>query len=137
MSPNEDPVMAEVAAIRRLLEQVIRDRGFTHVAVQDAVGWKGSYLSQVFREGKHFRVEHIFRGLSVIGLEPAEFFSLHYRHTGVKSLRDHQVDLFAMAASESLNALLRYIESPGDEGLREIRQTSARMLLSFDRLLRS
>ncbi len=61
-----------------LLRSRIRERGFTQVEVQEALGWGRSYISQLMTKSKALRVEQVLMILNVIGVEPAEFFAELY-----------------------------------------------------------
>lgn len=69
----------EVERVLDLLRDILRERGFTQLEVQDALGWGRSYLSQLFTRRKELRVEQLLLILSVIGVDPAEFFARLYR----------------------------------------------------------
>ncbi|MCP3961606.1 MAG: helix-turn-helix transcriptional regulator [bacterium] len=56
------------------LRNAVRDRGFTQMEVQHALGWGRSYISQLLTKQKSVRFDQILMILNVIGVEPGEFF---------------------------------------------------------------
>ena len=62
-----------------LLRNMIRQRGFTQMEVQDALGWGRSYISQIVTQQKKLRMDQVLRILNVIGVPPGEFFGELYR----------------------------------------------------------
>ena len=60
--------------IVNLLRSKMKEGGFTQVAVQKELGWKSSYISQIFSSTKSLRVDQMLQILAVIGLDPADFF---------------------------------------------------------------
>ena len=79
MTINVDP---EVDRILMLLRLKIKDRGFTQVEIQEALNWKGSYVSQLLSRNKSLRVEQVLQILAVIGVEPFDFFCTVFRQPG-------------------------------------------------------
>ncbi|MEM7350948.1 MAG: helix-turn-helix transcriptional regulator [Acidobacteriota bacterium] len=73
-----DRVDHEVERYLTLLRNKIRERGFTQLEVQEALGWGRSYISQLLTRQKNLRVEQILLILNVIGIEPADFFAEFY-----------------------------------------------------------
>lgn len=71
-------VEKELDRILTLLRNKIRERGFTQLEVQDTLGWGRSYISQLLTKQKSLRVEQVLLILSVIGVDPADFFSELY-----------------------------------------------------------
>ena len=71
MTINVDP---EVDRILMLLRLKIKNHGFTQIQVQEALNWKGSYVSQLLSRNKSLRVEQVLQILAVIGVEPFDFF---------------------------------------------------------------
>ena len=71
-------VNAEIDHILDFLRLKMKERGFSQVRVQDHLGWKGSYISQLFNRTKALRVEQLLMILDTIGIEPLEFFSEYY-----------------------------------------------------------
>lgn len=61
-----------------LLRNKIRERGFTQLEVQQALGWGRSYISQLLTKQKSLRVEQVLMILDVINVPPSEFFSELY-----------------------------------------------------------
>ena len=78
-------VERELDRILTLLRNKIRDRGFTQLEVQEALGWGRSYISQLLRKQKSLRVDQVLQILKVISVEPAEFYAelYHYRPLGI------------------------------------------------------
>ncbi len=68
----------EVDRVLTLLRNKIREKGFTQLEVQEALGWGRSYISQLLTKQKSLRVEQVLLILSVIGIEPAAFFAELY-----------------------------------------------------------
>ncbi len=58
-----------------LLRNNIRERGFTQLEVQGALGWGRSYISQLLTRQKNLRVDQVLMILNVIGVEPRDFFA--------------------------------------------------------------
>jgi transcriptional regulator with XRE-family HTH domain len=71
-------VEPEVDRFLTLLRNKIRERGFTQLDVQQALGWGRSYISQLLTRQKALRVEQVLLILDVIGIEPVEFFQELY-----------------------------------------------------------
>ena len=67
-------VDAEVDRYLTLLRNKIRQQGFTQIEVQQALGWGRSYISQLLTKKKCLRLEQMLLILTVIGVEPVEFF---------------------------------------------------------------
>ena len=72
-------VDAEVERYLLLLGNKIRERGFTQLRVQQALGWGRSYISQLVTRTKALRIEQVLLILNVIGVEPAEFYAELYQ----------------------------------------------------------
>ena len=79
MTINVDP---EVEGILMLLRLKIKNRGFTQVEIQEALNWKGSYVSQLLSRNKSLRVEQVLQIVAVIGVEPFGFFCNVFRQPG-------------------------------------------------------
>ena len=77
MTINVDP---EVDRILMLLRLKIKNHGFTQIQVQEALNWKGSYVSQLLSRNKSLRVEQVLQILAVIGVEPFDFFCNIFKH---------------------------------------------------------
>ncbi len=71
-------VQREVDRYLTLLRNKIRERGFTQLQVQEALGWGRSYISQLLTRQKALRIEQVLLILSVIGVDPREFFGEIY-----------------------------------------------------------
>ncbi len=69
----------EVDRYLTLLSDKVRGRGFTQLEVQEALGWGRSYISQLVTKQKSLRLDQVLLILSVIGVEPAEFFAELYQ----------------------------------------------------------
>lgn len=76
MKPDVESILETTLS---LLRTKIREKGFTQVAVQDALGWKGSYISQLFNRTKSLRVEQLLQMLAVIEVDPIAFLFEVYR----------------------------------------------------------
>ncbi len=61
-----------------LLRNKIREAGYTQLEVQESLGWGRSYISQLLTKQKSLRVEQVLAILSVISVEPKEFFAELY-----------------------------------------------------------
>ncbi len=57
-----------------LLRDKMREREFTQMEVQEALGWGSSYISQLLTKQKSLRMDQVLLILQVIGAEPREFF---------------------------------------------------------------
>ena len=68
----------EVDRVLTLLRNKIRERGYTQLEVQAALGWGRSYISQLFTRQKNLKVEQVLLMLQVIGVDPAEFYGELY-----------------------------------------------------------
>ena len=71
-------VERELEKVLTLLRNKIRERGFTQLEVQEALGWGRSYISQLLTKQKSLRIEQVLLILNVIGVEPGEFFGELY-----------------------------------------------------------
>jgi transcriptional regulator with XRE-family HTH domain len=71
-------VEKELDRFLTLLRNKIRERGFTQLEVQEALGWGRSYISQLLTKQKSLRVEQVLLILDVIGVDPVEFFAELY-----------------------------------------------------------
>ena len=68
----------ELDRVLTLLRNKIRERGFTQLEVQEALGWGRSYISQLLTKQKSLRVEQVLLILSVIKVSPPDFFGELY-----------------------------------------------------------
>ena len=68
----------ELDRVLALLRNKVRDQGFTQMEVQEVLGWGRSYISQLLTKQKTLRIDQILLILSVIGVDPAAFFSELY-----------------------------------------------------------
>ena len=68
----------EVDRYLTLLRNKIREKGFTQLEVQEALGWGRSYISQLLTKQKTLRLEQVLLILNVIGIEPRAFFGELY-----------------------------------------------------------
>ena len=82
-------VERELDRVLTLLRNKIRERGFTQLEVQEALGWGRSYISQLLTKQKSLRIEQVLLILNVIGVDPSEFFGelYHFSVSGA-SLED-------------------------------------------------
>ncbi len=60
------------------LRNLIRQRGFTQLEVQEALGWGRSYVSQLLTKQKGLRFEQVPMILNTIGVTPEEYLSEIY-----------------------------------------------------------
>ena len=84
-------VEPEVDRFLTLIRNKIREQGFTQLEVQEALGWGRSYISQLLTKQKALRVEQVLLILSVVGIDPREFFQELYgmpRALAVKQVSD-------------------------------------------------
>lgn len=72
----------ELDRVLTLLRNKIRERGFTQLEVQEALGWGRSYISQLLTKQKSLRIEQVLLILNVIGVDPGAFFSELYHFPG-------------------------------------------------------
>ena len=75
-------VERELESVLTLLRNKIRERGFTQLEVQEALGWGRSYISQLLTKQKSLRIEQVLLILNVIGVDPSEFFGELYHFPG-------------------------------------------------------
>ena len=68
----------ELDRVLTLLRNKIRERGFTQLEVQEALGWGRSYISQLLTKQKSLRIEQVLLILNVVGVDPGDFFSELY-----------------------------------------------------------
>ncbi len=71
---------SEVNRYLTLLRDKIREHGFTQLEVQETLGWGRSYISQLLTRQKNLRVEQVLLILSVIGIDPTDFFAELYTY---------------------------------------------------------
>ncbi len=71
-------VEPEVDRYLTLLRNKIREQGFTQLEVQESLGWGRSYISQLLTKQKSLRVEQVLLILSVVGIDPREYFQQLY-----------------------------------------------------------
>ncbi len=80
--PTEEPVSPappievglELDRLVLLLDNKIRQQGFTQITIQKRLGWGRSYISQLLSQTKGVRYDQVLSILSVVGIEPSEFF---------------------------------------------------------------
>jgi len=68
----------ETQRLLTLLKITLKILGITNREVARRMGISPSYISKLFSGSSELRLEHVIRICRVIGLEPAEFFSLAY-----------------------------------------------------------
>ncbi len=61
------------------LRNLIRERNYTQLEVQETLGWGRSYISQLLTKQKSLRVEQILKILSVVEVKPEDFFGEIYQ----------------------------------------------------------
>ena len=71
-------VERQLDRVLTLLRNRIRERGFTQLEVQEALGWGRSYISQLLTKQKSLRIEQVLLILNVIGVDPSDFFGELY-----------------------------------------------------------
>ena len=71
-------VEREVDRFLTLLRNKIREKGFTQLEVQEALGWGRSYISQLLTKQKALRFEQVLLILNVIGSDPRDFLAELY-----------------------------------------------------------
>ena len=86
-------VDAELDRYLTLLGNMIRQRGYTQLEVQQVLGWGRSYISQLVTKQKSLRVEQVLLILEVIGVDAAEFFSELYAQPGSSYAPSRQAPL--------------------------------------------
>lgn len=102
-------VEPEVDRYLTLLRNKIRERGFTQLEVQEALGWGRSYISQLLTKQKALRVEQVLLVLSVIGIDPPEFFQELYAvslYPGHRSLQDPEEEARLRKELKNLRAMV-------------------------------
>ena len=77
-------VQPEVDRYLTLLRNKIRERGYTQLQVQEALGWGRSYISQLLTRQKALRIEQVLLILSVIEVDPREFFGELYLASAIR-----------------------------------------------------
>ncbi len=113
-------VEPEVDRCLTLVRNKIRERGFTQLQVQEALGWGRSYISQLLTKQKALRVEQVLLILSVIGVDPAEFFGELYRLSAPPgAYAPPPPDLEAAQLRRELEGLRAMVQGVADLLLRE------------------
>ena len=101
----------ELERLLLLLENKIRQRGFTQVAIQDRLGGGRSYISQLLSQSKGVRYDQVLSILAVAGVEPSEFFFELHRpaqyHSAVPSPAGELAEIRRQVA-ELASALRRF-----------------------------
>ncbi|MGH9362346.1 MAG: helix-turn-helix domain-containing protein, partial [Thermoanaerobaculia bacterium] len=69
---------AEVTRVKDLLKTVVRVAGMSHREMERKLGQSPGYLSRLFAGAIELKLRHIIEILSLIDVEPAEFFQLAY-----------------------------------------------------------
>ena len=95
-----------------LLRKKIRDRGFTQLEVQEALGWGRSYISQLLTKQKTLRLEQVLLILNVIGVDPGTFFRELYNQQrptegSMGTLSAQDVQRLQMLVQGLIDVLLR------------------------------
>ncbi len=72
-------VERDLDRVLTLLRNRIRERGFTQLEVQEAIGWGRSYISQLVTKQKSLRVESVLMILNVIDVKPEDFWAEVYQ----------------------------------------------------------
>ncbi len=95
----------ELDRVLTLLRNKIRERGFTQLEVQEALGWGRSYISQLLTKQKSLRIEQVLLILNVIGVDPGDFFSELYHFPapggldGAQRYRGYSRDVYDRGAA--------------------------------------
>ncbi len=63
------------------LRDLIRERGFTQLEVQEVLGWGRNYIGQLLNRQKSLRVDQVLLILNVIDVKPESFFADVYMLT--------------------------------------------------------
>lgn len=58
-----------------VLRTTIRESGTTQLEIQRQLGWGRTYISQLLRKQKPVCIDHVVMILSVLGVEPADFYA--------------------------------------------------------------
>ena len=102
-------VEPEVDRYLTLLRNKIRERGFTQLDVQEALGWGRSYISQLLTKQKALRVEQVLLVLSVIGIDAREFFQELYAvplYPGNRPIQDPEEEARLRRELKNLRAMV-------------------------------
>lgn len=118
-------VEKEVDRMLKLLREKIRDKGFTQLKVQEALGWGRTYISQLFRKQKSLRFDQILHILEVIEIDAGLFFAEFYAlaHPELDE-DDRRYDRRALRYARPQSAT-----SPEIEELREMVDAMTRLLI--------
>jgi transcriptional regulator with XRE-family HTH domain len=76
--PRKTEISPETQRLLFVLKNSMKQLGFTNRAVQDQLGWSGSYLSRLFSGLIELRVEHVIDIAHVIGVQPEELFQISF-----------------------------------------------------------
>ncbi len=71
-------VERDVERILTRLRGAIRERGYTQLEVQKALGWGRSHISRLLTRQQSLRVDHVHMILDVIGVQPGDFWAEVY-----------------------------------------------------------
>ena len=115
-------VQRELDRALTLLRNKIRERGFTQLEVQEALGWGRSYISQLLTKQKSLRIEQVLLILNVIGVDPSEFFGELYHFPVVRSGIAEQEGLTPYAAAGLRYDRDRSLAGPGSAQEEELKQ---------------
>ncbi len=113
----------EVDRMLKLLREKIRDKGFTQLKVQEALGWGRTYISQLFRKQKSLRFDQILSILEVIDIDAGLFFAEFY------ALPHPEIDEDDRRYDRRALMYARRRPSPEIEELREIVDAMTRLLI--------
>ena len=69
----------DVEKVIEHLRHSMKERKVSQLAVQQALGWKGSYISQLFNRTKALRVQQFLSILAVLDYSPRDFFEDLFR----------------------------------------------------------
>ncbi len=121
-------VERELDRVLTLLRNKIRERGFTQLEVQEALGWGRSYISQLLTKQKSLRVEQVLLILNVIGVDPSEFFGelYHFPSAGQHGAAAPSFSRYASSAPGHSGGIASGSESAtGDEFSRTFHELRA------------
>ena len=71
---DHDAIDQDVEKVIEHLRRLMKEKKVSQLAIQEAFGWKGSYLSQLFNKTKALRVKHVLSILAVLDYSPRDFF---------------------------------------------------------------
>ena len=100
-------VERELDRILTRLRNALRERGYTHLEVQEVLGWGRSYISQLLTKQKSLRVEQILKILNVINVDPADFFGETFQFGKFSEARPRRGGGYGRRAAPSPGSTIR------------------------------